>query len=121
MFKKIFAEAPTLTENSELIEKDLTVAADSFLLSGEWKGFVQWRELKQQIKRATHQKKDLNNEQSTIERFIQFNPEFWETYQLLAEYFNAKGDKSSERKYFESALTKEINDTHEADKIRKKL
>ncbi len=119
--KKIFEEAPPLKDNHELNERALTIPADSFLLSNDWKNFLQWRELKQQIKRATNQKKELNNEKIIASNFVQYNPEFWETYQLLAEYYKAKNDKTSAVKYFDLALTKEINDAHEADKMRMEI
>ncbi len=118
---KVFAEAPSLKVNRELNETELTIPADSFLLSNDWKKFLQWRELKKQIKLATNNKKELKNEAETTNNFIQYNPEFWETYQLLGEYFKSRKDKSNGKKYFDLALTKEINDTHEADKIREEL
>lgn len=119
--KKIFAEAPTWKENRELSETAFTIPADSFLLSANWKNFLQWRELKREIKQATNDKTALSNEKNTTANFIQFNPEFWETYLYLGEYYNARNDKASAKKYFEQALAKEINDTHEADKIREKI
>ena len=119
--KKIFDEAPNMTESRELNETALTIPADSFLLSNDWKNFLQWRELKQRIKHTISEKNELNNEQTVVENFIQCNPEFWETYQLLGEYYKAKSDKSSAKKYFDLALTKEINDTHEADKMRQEI
>ncbi|MCX6198998.1 MAG: C45 family autoproteolytic acyltransferase/hydrolase [Bacteroidetes bacterium] len=119
--KKIFIEAPSMKENRELNETALAIPADSFLLSADWENFLQWRELKQEIKHATNDKKELNNEKNTANNFIQFNPEFWETYFYLGEYYKAKSDKASAKKYFDLALTKEINDTHEADKMREEI
>ncbi len=119
--KKVFENARTLSQNIELNEKELTVPADSFLFAAEWKNFLLWRELKKQIKQSTDRKEKLINESVVVESFVRYNPEFWETYQLLGDYYEAKRDKSSAVKYFHLALAKEINDTHEADKIREKL
>jgi len=119
--KKVFVEAPGLKENRELKEADLTVPADSFLLSANWKNFLEWRELKQQIKKATVNRSLLNNERVAIKNFIQFNPEFWETYFYLAEYYKAKRDNSSAKRYFEIALSKEVNDKHEVERMQTEL
>ncbi len=119
--KKVFAEAPGLKENRELKEIDLTVPADSFLLSDNWKNFLEWRELKQQIKKATDNRSALSNEEAVTESFVKFNPEFWETYFYLAEYYKSKNDKSSAKRYFELALAKEVNDKHEVNKMQTNL
>lgn len=118
---KVFASAPALKSNTALNEAALTISADSFLLSAEWKNFLAWREMKQQIKNAITEETALKKEEELTAKFMQYNPEFWETYFYLAEYYKTRKDNSSAKKYFEVALTKEINDTHEADKIRKEL
>ena len=118
---KLFAEAPNLKDNRELKESDLTIPADTFLLSANWKNFLEWRELKQQIKKATSNHSVLGNEEVATKNFIQFNPEFWETYFYLAEYYKAKNDIPLAKRYFELALTKEVNDKYEVEKMQNEL
>ncbi|MBP6730521.1 MAG: peptidase C45 [Chitinophagales bacterium] len=117
----VFAQAPGKKDGIALNEAALTIPADTFLLSANWKNFLQWRNLKVQIKKATSEKQVLGNESTTVTSFIAYNPEFWETYQLLGDYYKAKKDKEAAKKYFALALGKEINDTHEADKLRNEI
>jgi len=119
--KKVFTEAPLLISPVKLNEETLTVPADSFLLSSDWKKFLYWRELKTQIRAATKAKKMLDNENHLMNVFVDANPEFWETYFEVANYYKATGNNEKAKRGFELALTKEINDTHEADKIREEL
>lgn len=119
--KKVFNMAPGLKTNTAINEQELTIEADTFLQSSNWKHFLQWRNLKQQIKSATHTKQKLSTENNVVVQFVSYNPEFWETYQLLAAYFETTHNKQAAIQYYEMALTKEINDTHEADKIKAAL
>lgn len=119
--KKVFAEAPGMKENREVSDTMLAVPADSFMYSQQWKDFLKWREYKQQIKDAVKQNKEIKDEKSFALRMIAANPEFWETYYWLGEYFRSRNEITSVKQYFEKALTKEINDQHEADAIRKQL
>ena len=119
--KKIFAEAPTLKDNRELNESELTIPADSFLLTDNWKNFLEWRKLREEIKEATKNKHLLNNENQSVASFTNDNSEFWETYFYLGEYYKSRNDKPTSIKYFTTALNKEINDTHEADKMREEI
>ncbi|MFN8321876.1 MAG: C45 family peptidase [Chitinophagales bacterium] len=118
---KVFSKAPGLKQNVPMNEESLTIPADSFLLSDNWRNFLKWRELKQQIKQATHQNQILTNEKNIAAEFIRFNSEFWETYQTLAEYYKSKKDNSRAIQYFELAMAKEVNDTHETDKMKKEV
>jgi isopenicillin-N N-acyltransferase-like protein len=118
---KVFSQATSLNSDIALNEEGLTIPADTFLQSANWKKFLAWRELKQKIKDAIHQKDALNNETENAEAFIQDNPEFWETYQLLGEYYQTKGNKKEAERYYDMALSKEISNTHEADEIREQL
>ncbi len=119
--KKVFSEAPGMKVNREVSDTTLAVAADSFLYSNPWKEFLKWREYKQQIKEAVKHKQAISSEQDFALRMTAANPEFWETYYWLGEYFSSRKQTALAKQYYEKALTKEINDTHEADAIRKQL
>lgn len=119
--KNIFIKAPMLTDNRALNETELTIPADTFLLSSDWKKFLQWRQLKNQFHHAIKTRILPDNDGHVMKEFIDDNPEFWETYSTAGEYYKMTGDKEKAIKCFELALTKEINDTHEADKIREEI
>jgi hypothetical protein len=119
--KKVFELAPGKKDKSALNEAAYTIPADTFLLSANWKNFLEWRELKKVFKEATGKRKRLENEAGSIADFVKYNPEFWETYAIIGEYEKAIGMKADAKKDFAFALTKEINDTHEADKLREEI
>lgn len=118
---KVFATAPGKKDTRPINEEELTIPADTFLYAAGWKNFLQWRTLKLQIKKATNEKVKLPNEEAVVLDFVAYNPEFWETYQLLGEYYRTQKNKPEAIKYFNRALDKEINDTHEADKMREEI
>lgn len=118
---KVFAEAPTMKENREISDTSFAVAADSFLYSPQWKEFLQWREYKQQAKDAAKKNTTLPNENAFEKKMIAANPEFWETYYWLGEYYSAKGNNAKAESLWKIALTKEINDLHERDAIQERL
>lgn len=119
--KKVFTEAPGMKVNREISDTSLAIAADSFLYSNSWKEFLKWREYKQQVKAVIKNRETISNEQSFTSRMTAANPEFWETYYWLGEYFNSRKETALAKQYYEKALTKEINDQREADAIRKQL
>jgi hypothetical protein len=119
--KKIFAEAPSLKDDHPFNEVELTIPADTFLLSNYWEKFIQWRQIKNQLHHAIKTRVLPDNYNHLMNEFIADNPEFWETYFTAGEYYRMTGDKEKAKKCFELSLTKEINDTHEADKIREEI
>ncbi|MCW5908686.1 MAG: peptidase C45 [Chitinophagales bacterium] len=118
---KVFAEAPSMNGNAMLNDTALTVAADTFLYSNQWNNFLKWREYKQQVKDAIKQKKAITDEEIFAKLMTSANPEFWETYYWLGEYFHSRNQPERAKQYFETALSKEINDFKEVEAIRKQL
>jgi hypothetical protein len=114
---KVFAIASGKNENSEISETAYVIPQDSFLLSADWKNYLNFKQMKQTIKDAIDGKKPLENEPAFITTFKQTNPEFWETYFYIAEYFRSQNNKQQAVRLYETALSKEVNDTHERDKM----
>ncbi|MBK7148233.1 MAG: hypothetical protein IPH78_05260 [Bacteroidetes bacterium] len=119
--RKIFEEAPAKRNNDEIYEQTLNIAPDSFLYSGNWKNYNRFKAIKKEIRQAVLQEKPLPQEQNLTANFIATNPEFWETYYWLAEYEQMRGRKSNAVALLKTALTKEVNDRHEVEKMEKQL
>jgi hypothetical protein len=114
---KIFASAPGKKDNSESYEADLTIAADTFLLTQDWKNFLRYKELKEEVKQALKTKNpDLDN--SKISELMRLNPENWESYYWAGQYYKAKHENQRAVVFFDQALTKEINDSAEIYKVK---
>lgn len=118
---KVFAEASGLKTKKEFYEKELNVPADSFLYSREYKKFVAYKLMKEgfQIKHKHNVKSVIDSK--TIANFIQSNPEYWETYFVLGNYYRDEKNVSDALKYYNLALTKEITTVQDKEAIEKSI
>jgi isopenicillin-N N-acyltransferase-like protein len=121
---KVFAEAPNLKDKRELYEKELNIAADSFLYSQQYKKFVAYKQMREAFKFAHKHKLHCNLDSKTITNFINCNPNFWETYFLVGNYYNDHGDVENALNNYELTLKKEITtvqDKQDVEKVRHEL
>lgn len=117
----IFANPKALKQNYVVYDTAFTIAADTFLGTQQWKDFIRYRELKNEIKKAIKQKAFTTVNNTTLTEIVQRNPNYWEAYYWVAEFLQAKGDKKGAQHYFELALTKEVNAQSEVDKIKRQI
>lgn len=117
----IFAHPKALKYNHVVYDTAFTIAADTFLTTQQWKDFLRYRELKNEIKRAIKQKTYTSFNNTTLTEIVQRNPNYWEAYYWVAEFLQAKGDKKGAQHYFELALTKEVNAQSEVEKIKRQI
>lgn len=115
----IFANPKALKQNHVVYDTTFTIVADTFLGTQQWKDFLRYRELKNEIKKAIKQKAFTSFNNTTLAEIVQRNPNYWEAYYWVAEYLQAKGDKKGAQHYFELALTKEVNAQSEVEKIKR--
>lgn len=105
---KVFAEAPGLKQKRELYEKQLNIPADSFLYSQSYKNFIVYKKFREAFKFAHENKLQYEIDPETILNFIKYNPEYWETYFILGNYFKDQGNTCKASQYYNYALKKEI-------------
>ena len=118
---KVFAEAPALKVNKELYEKQLNIPADSFLYSQSYKKFVAYKQMREALKYSHKQKLNYEIDSKIISNFINCNPEYYETYFLLGNYFADKNNKEQALKYYNLALTKEVTTVQDKEAIEKSI
>ncbi|MDF2437943.1 MAG: peptidase [Bacteroidota bacterium] len=116
---KIFAEAPGLAEKKELYEKEKNVPADSFLYSQEFKKFVVYKQFREAFRFLHKHELNYDLNQKTIFGFINCNPEYFETYFILGNYYKDRQNKEEALKYYNLALTKEITTVQDKEAIEK--
>ncbi|WP_298738216.1 C45 family peptidase [uncultured Chitinophaga sp.] len=109
--KKIFA-MHGLQQNKEVYDSALTIAADTFLLSNEYRSFVTFRNLKARI---------MEGKEVNLQELIASNPEFYHTYVLAGDYAFKHQRYQEAKQYYMTALTKEIATKPEEAHIRKQL
>jgi isopenicillin-N N-acyltransferase-like protein len=101
-----------LQSNTEVCDSTLNIPPDNFLQTKEFKDFIAFRQMKQQI---------LDGKNVDISKFIATNPEFYHTYALAGDYELKHDNKAIAKDYYQTALTKVIATKGEEDKIRKQI
>lgn len=117
---KVFAEAPGLNTKKELYEKDLCIAADSFLYTSAFKNYNQYKLLRERIKKASSEE-GQTIKINDIEEFAYGNPEYFETWFTLGNYYASKNDTAKALKCYKLALTKEVTTVPEKNSIQEKI
>jgi hypothetical protein len=105
---KVFA-MKGLTQNHEINDSTLTIAADTFVSSQAYKNFVQFRQQKQNA---------LDGKEVDINILVNSNPELYDAYVIAGKYLMKKEAYSEAVKYFEKALTKVIATKTEEKSIK---
>jgi isopenicillin-N N-acyltransferase-like protein len=118
---KIFAEAPDLNIKKELYEKEMNIPADPFLYSVEFKKFNVYKQFREAFRELHKHKLKYNIDEKTIAAFVSCNPEYWETYSIIGDYYKDQSDKERALKYFNLALTKEITTVQDKEEIEKAI
>jgi isopenicillin-N N-acyltransferase-like protein len=101
-----------LTQNHEINDSTLTIAADTFLSTSAYTNFVKFRQQKQNA---------LNGKEVDIKTLINSNPELYDAYVIAGNYLMRKESYAEAKKYFEIALTKEIATKTEEKRIKEHI
>lgn len=118
---KIFAEASGLKTKKELHEGDLTIPADSFYYSQDFKKFNAYKDMREAFRYAHKHKLKIELNSKVISDFINCNPEYFETYFLLGNYYRGQSNSEEALKYYILALTKEITTMQDKEAIEKNI
>ncbi|MBN8787269.1 MAG: peptidase C45 [Terrimonas sp.] len=108
---KIFA-LHGLKENQEICDSVLTIPADSFLYSPQYKRFENFRRYKHMISEGL----EVNTDS-----LIASNPEFYHAYVIAGDYSFKHKDFAKAIEYYKQALTKEIATKNEEAYIQQQI
>ncbi|MFN8283456.1 MAG: C45 family peptidase [Chitinophagales bacterium] len=108
---KVFAMRG-LSTNREIADTALNIKSDEFLKTADYKAFVAFRTTKEKI---------LNKQTIDVAAFIKTNPEFYDTYVLAGNYSFDKKLYAQAKKYYQTALTKEVATKYEIENIQDKI
>ncbi|HEX5023913.1 MAG TPA: peptidase C45, partial [Agriterribacter sp.] len=109
--KKVFA-IRDLQENHEIYDTTLTIAADSFLLTAQYKNFEKYRRYKHDMAEGAALNPDS---------LVASNPEFYNSFVLAGDYCFKHDEFDLALKYYNQALTREIATKAEEAYIRKQI
>jgi isopenicillin-N N-acyltransferase-like protein len=108
---KVFA-LKGMKHDQEIIDTNLTIAPDPFLLTKQYKDFVTFRKFKQRI---------ADGDTIDTDSLIASNPNFYHAYVLAGDYSFKHEQYQKAIAYYKIGLTKEIATTKERDHINKQL
>ena len=111
--RRVFA-LQGLQADREIRDSLLTISADTFLNTADYQNFVQFRQIKEQLRRGTAG--DLD-----VEKFIRLNPGYYHTYVLAGDYFFRKKEYRRALEQYRVALTKEIATLPERQYIERQI
>jgi predicted choloylglycine hydrolase len=117
----IFNEFKGIKKPQTIYKPELTIAADPFLYSNDFKKYNQYKNLREQIRIAIKNSLPITNENILLENFSNLNPKFYETYEVLGDYYNKFNIKEKAITYYNKALQREIPNIYQKEKIEKKL
>jgi isopenicillin-N N-acyltransferase-like protein len=115
--KTIFSQFSKRNDKTEIIREDLTIPADTFLFSQDYQRYQSYRERSISLS-ANHSSLAIPGFENGI---IALNPEYYQVYSLIGDYFRKTGDYQGAIKYYNLALTKEISSRYEENLIRENL
>jgi isopenicillin-N N-acyltransferase-like protein len=109
--KKVFA-LKGMKKDQEIIDSNLTIAADTFLKSRSYKNFVAYRSIEQRIN---------DNKQVDPDSLIINNPQYYNAYVIAGNYSFKQKQFKKALHFYQTALTKVIATKQEEDSIKQKI
>lgn len=115
---RVFEDFPAATDTIIIYEENLTIAKDSFLVSGDYDNFKQYRSEAERIRSAMREGTAIDVEPDS---FIQLNPDFFEAYEIAGDWAFYRGDLQEAIGYYKEALQKEIPTNYIRNSIGERL
>jgi isopenicillin-N N-acyltransferase like protein len=119
--KKIFHKFAGLKDKVEIIEQDKSIPPDPFFVSEKYQQFKSYKEMKQFILNVGRSKEQIALPGSFIHEFIETNPQYYEVYSIVGDYYSRLNQPDSSILFYRMALGKEIPRQNEKMKIISKL
>jgi predicted choloylglycine hydrolase len=108
---KVFALKGMKT-NREIADSNLTIAADSFLLTPAYKQFEIFRQFRQSI---------MDGGEVNADSLVKLNPQFYNAYVLAGDYLYKHKEYKKALYFYQQALSKEIATQKERDHITDRI
>jgi len=115
--KKIFKEDAGMKKDIEISEPELSIPADTFLLSDEYKKFETYKSLRNEIQSYIKAGIPTAISAAEINTFLSSNPQYYYVYSLLGDYFLTSKNYSTAIEYYRTALSKEVTSAKDVNKI----
>ena len=110
-----------IPKSTTIWDPDLTIPADSFLFSQEYKDYALFRTMRIEIINIIKSNGKGTWSRDKSKTFIRLNPEFYEVYSLIGDLHMERKEFASAEKYYSQALEKEVVSSREETNIIEKL
>ena len=100
-----------------------SIPVDSFLYSADYEKFTHYRKMCDSLKTAmgNHRVGERLIDESFAHRFVQTNPEMFQVYRLLGDWYLSEKDFQMAVHYWKMALNKEIPRLPEKENLEKRI
>jgi isopenicillin-N N-acyltransferase-like protein len=98
------------------------ISADSFLLSSSWKDFLYYKKTAAALTAsAKNEKGEFVFSSDEINKFVASNPDYYNVYLLVGDYFQKNEKPEEALKYYRLALSKELPSVVDKQSIQSKV
>ncbi len=117
----VFSRPEYCTNKTILYDSVLTIPASPFLFSIEYQNLIEFRKMRDILKKSITQKHKIENEESFSDTFISTNPDYYHGYVLLGNYYFVHNKPNKALSYYNIALTKEFENTTTRDLVMERI
>ncbi|MDD4604015.1 MAG: C45 family autoproteolytic acyltransferase/hydrolase [Bacteroidales bacterium] len=118
---EIFHKFAGLKQKTNITDTVFSISPDLFLVSNDYKRFIRFRKMRDSIKQTIRDEKAVPLTRSFIDEFRGSNPQYYEVYSLLGDYFLKRKEWGNASVAYRIALTKVVPRWHEKEVIIRKL
>ena len=118
---KTIEQTNNIKKSKIIYENDLILPADSFLYSNNFKNFNRFKDIRVQIQTSIKTETKIPDEDYLFNEIIELNPQYFETYVYLGNYFTKFKINDKAILAYKKALTKEIPNIYQWKNIQEKL
>jgi hypothetical protein len=112
-------EAGNQNFNKTISEESFNIPKDDFINTQAFVNYERYRKLRHVLHQIIDKKEKASPE--FLYDFKRANPNYWEAYALVGEYYFQRGFLAAAKKEFELALTKEVTTIPDKKRIEKRL
>jgi isopenicillin-N N-acyltransferase-like protein len=120
--EQVFQTAQNLDSLKHYSSTNLNIPSDSFLLSPSWKDFLYYKKAASEISAYIgNGEQEFILSSDDINKFISSNPDSYNTYLLLGDYFQKKEKPEQALSYYKASLGKELPSVVDRENIKNKM
>ena len=103
--------------DENISDQEFTIPKDEFINTKAFKKYEEYRKLRHQLIQIIDSKGSVSVQ--FLEKFKYSNPDYWETYYLVGNYYYKKGYYKAALNEFNRALTKEVTTVPDKEQLKK--